>query len=52
MAAKMIEEVFGWVKTVGLLRRVRHVGRKRIAQVTEMTMVAYNLARMSRLLAT
>jgi hypothetical protein len=49
---KMIEEVFGWVKTVGLLRRVRHVGRKRIAQVTEMTMAAYNLVRMSRLLAT
>ena len=48
---KMIEEVFGWVKTVGLLRRVRHVGRKRIAQVTEMTMAAYNLVRMSRLLA-
>ena len=49
---KMIEEAFGWVKTVGLLRRVRHVGRRRIAQVTEMTMAAYNLVRMSRLLAT
>jgi len=49
---KMIEEVFGWVKTVGLLRRVRHLGRKRIAQVTEITMAAYKLVRMTRLLAT
>ncbi len=49
---KMLEEAFGWVKTVGLLRRVRHVGRRWIAQVTEMTKAAYNLVRMSRLLAT
>jgi hypothetical protein len=49
---KMIEKVFGWVETVGLLRRWRHVGRKRIAQLTEMTVAAYNLVRMSRLLAT
>jgi hypothetical protein len=35
-----------------LLRRVRHVGRRWIAQVTEMTKAAYNLVRMSRLLAT
>lgn len=49
---KTIEEVVAWAKTVGLLRRVRHVGRKRITQVMEMTMAAYNLLRAARLLAT
>jgi hypothetical protein len=40
---KMIEEVFGWVKTVGLLGRVRHVDSKWIAQVTEISTAAHNL---------
>lgn len=48
----VIEEAFGWVKTEALLRLVRRAGRRRIAQVTDMTMAAHNLVRTSRLLAT
>jgi hypothetical protein len=49
---KMIEEVFDWVKTVDLLRRLRHVDRERIAQMTEISLAAHILVRMSRPLAT
>ena len=48
---KVIEEFFGWSKTVGGLRRCRHVGRWKIRQQVEMTAAAYNLVRMRRLLA-
>jgi hypothetical protein len=48
---KMIEEVPGWMKMVGLLRCVRHVGQKRLAQVMEMTVAANNPVWVSSLLA-
>jgi hypothetical protein len=28
---KMIEEAFGWIKTVGGLRKTRHIGMKKLA---------------------
>ena len=48
---KIVEEFFGWSKTVGGLRRSRHVGRWKIAQQVELTAAAYNIVRMRRLLA-
>ena len=46
---KRVEEVFGWMKTVGGLARTRFVGRWKIAQDALMTGAAYNLLRMARL---
>jgi transposase len=46
---KRIEEILGWMKTVGGLARARWVGRWKIAQNALMTGAAYNLLRMARL---
>ena len=46
---KRVEEVFGWMKTVGLLRKLRHRGVARVGWVFTFTAAAYNLARMRRL---
>jgi transposase len=43
---KRIEEVFGWMKTVGLLRKLRHRGTARVNWVFLFTAAAYNLVRM------
>jgi hypothetical protein len=40
---KLIEQIFGWVKTTALLRRTRHRGIDRVAWVFEFTLAAYNL---------
>lgn len=48
---KLVEEFFGWGKTVSSLRRSKHVGRFKIRQQAELTGAAYNLVRMARLLA-
>lgn len=48
---KLVEEFFGWVKTVAGLRRARHVGRQKIRQCFEMAAAAYNLVRMRTLTA-
>jgi transposase len=47
---KMIEEVFGWMKTVGLMRKLRHRGTNLIGWIFEFTAAAYNMVRMRRLL--
>jgi transposase len=47
---KMIEEVFGWMKTVGLMRKVRHRGTARVNWMFEFTAAAYNMVRMRRLM--
>lgn len=47
---KMVEEVFGWMKTVGLMRKVRHRGTARVDWIFEFTAAAYNMVRMRRLL--
>ncbi len=47
---KMIEEVFGWMKTIGLMRKVRHRGTAQVDWMFELTAAAYNLVRMRRLL--
>lgn len=48
---KRAEEVFGWCKTIGGLTRSRVVGRWKIQMQSEITGAAYNLLRMSKLLA-
>ena len=49
---KMVEEVFGWMKTVGLLRKTRHRGTKLVGWMFEFAAATYNLVRMRTLLAT
>jgi len=46
---KRVEEIFGWAKTIGGLRRARHVGRWKIGQQALVVGAAYNLLRMARL---
>lgn len=48
---KRIEEVFGWIKTVGTLRKTRHRGLATVAWVFTFTATAYNLVRMRNLLS-
>jgi hypothetical protein len=48
---KRIEEVFGWMKTVGLLRKLRHRGVARVHWNFVFTAAAYNLVRMRPLAA-
>jgi transposase len=47
---KRIEEVFGWAKTIGLLRKLRHRGRERIDWIFTFTQAAYNLVRLRTLI--
>lgn len=46
---KRIEEVFGWLKTVALLRKTRHRGVFRVGWVFTFATAAYNLVRMRNL---
>jgi transposase len=48
---KRVEEVFGWMKTVGILRKVRHRGTALVGWIFEFAAAAYNLVRMRNLLA-
>jgi transposase len=48
---KRIEEIFGWMKTVGGLRKTRFVGRVKTQLAAYMVGAAYNLLRMARLQA-
>lgn len=48
---KCIEEVFGWLKTVGALRKTRHRGVFKVAWVFTFAAAAYNLVRMRNLLS-
>ena len=47
---KRVEEVFGWMKTVGLMRKTRHRGEARVGWVFVFTAAAYNLVRIGNLL--
>jgi len=46
---KRIEEVFGWLKTVGLFRKTRYRGVKKIDWHFTLAVTAYNLVRMRNL---
>ncbi len=47
---KRVEEIFGWMKTIGLMRKVRHRGRELVEWMFTYTAAAYNLMRMTKLL--
>jgi len=48
---KRVEEVFGWLKTIGLMRKARHRGVDRVGWMFTFAAAAYNLVRMRTLLA-
>jgi transposase len=48
---KRIEECFGWLKTIALMRKVRHRGIERVRWIFTFAAAAYNLVRMRNLLA-
>jgi transposase len=48
---KRIEEAFGWIKTVGGLRKTRHRGTARVGWLFTLTATACNLVRLPKLLA-
>jgi transposase len=48
---KRIEECFGWLKTIALIRKVRHRGIEKVGWVFTFAAAAYNLVRMRNLLA-
>jgi transposase len=48
---KEVEQAFGWIKTIALLRKLRHRGGARVEWVFTFAAAAYNLTRMRRLLA-
>lgn len=47
---KRIEECFGWMKTIGGLRKTRHRGRSLVEWFFMFTAAAYNLVRIPKLL--
>jgi hypothetical protein len=48
---KRIEEVFGWMKTIGLMRQTRHRGRDRVDWMFSLAAATYNLIRIRNLMA-
>ena len=46
---KRVEEVFGWMKTIGLMRKTRHKGVNRVGWMFVFAAAAYNLVRMRNL---
>ncbi len=48
---KRIEECFGWLKTIALLRKVRHRGVGKVHWIFTFACAAYNLVRMRNLAA-
>jgi transposase len=50
-ARKRVEEVFGWLKTVGLLRQTHHRGRDRVGWMFTFAVAVYNLVRLRNLRA-
>jgi transposase len=48
---KRVEEIFGWLKTVGLMRKTRHRGMRRVDWMFTFALAAYNLVRIRNLTA-
>ena len=48
---KRVEEIFGWIKTVGLMHKTRHRGLARVGWMFTFTAAAYNLVRIRNLSA-
>ena len=48
---KLVEQAFGWMKTVGLFRKLRHRGGRLIDWIFTFGAAAYNLVRWRNLVA-
>lgn len=46
---KRVEEVFGWMKTIGLMRKARHKGVERVGWMFVFAAAVFNLVRMRNL---
>ncbi len=46
---KSVEEIFGWLKTVGLMRKTRHRGTDRVGWMFKFGLAVYNLVRINNL---
>ncbi len=46
---KRVEEIFGWLKTVGMMRKTRHRGTEKVGWMFTFSLAAYNLVRMRQL---
>ncbi len=49
---KRVEEIFGWMKTTGGMRKTRYIGQRKVAWHFILVATAYNLVRMRNLLST
>ena len=49
--ANASKKIFGWMKTIGLLRKLRHRGGPLVGWIFTFTAAAYNLVRLRTLLA-
>ena len=49
---KRVEEIFGWMKTTGGMRKTRYVGQRKVGWHFTLVAAAYNLVRMRNLLST
>ena len=47
---KRIEECFGWLKTIALMRKVRHRGTLKVDWIFTFASAPYNLVRMRNLM--
>ena len=47
-----VEEIFGWIKTVGGLRKTRYRGLEKVDFAGYLVGAAYNLVRLARMVAT
>jgi transposase len=46
---KRVEEIFGWIKTIGLFRKLRYIGEEKIAWYFTLGLSVFNLVRMRSL---
>lgn len=49
---KLVEQIFGWLKTVGLMRKARHRGSVRVGWMYTFGLAVYNLLHFTKLTAT
>src|SRR5438093_3778507 len=47
---KRVEEIFGWMKTVALMKKTRHRGLRRVGWMFTFAAAAYNLVRMRNMM--
>jgi len=46
---KRVEEIFGWMKTVGPMKKLKHRTKEKVGSIFRLTAAAYNLVRMRNL---